>query len=112
VNISSYAGLRTVRGLGPYAAAKAAVISLTATAAMEWGGSGVRVNAVAPGWIRTNLNREIWQNAAAAEEWVRSSALGRFGEASEVADAVAFLVSPQSSYITGHTLVVDGGLTL
>jgi NAD(P)-dependent dehydrogenase (short-subunit alcohol dehydrogenase family) len=111
VSVSSYAALEGVPGLSAYSASKAAVIALTRTAAAEWGRSGIRVNAVAPGWIRTDLNRSIWQDPEAARERVAGSALGRFGEVTEVAEAVAFLAGSRSSYITGQTLVVDGGLT-
>ena len=110
VNISSIAGLASSPALAAYGAAKAALISLTTTAAAEWGPSGVRVNAVAPGWIKTDLNRFAWENPDAERSMVARAALGRWGDPSEIAEVVAFLVSERSSYITGQTIVVDGGL--
>lgn len=111
VNIASVAGVAASPGLSPYGAAKAALISLTKTAAAEWGGSGIRVNAVAPGWVKTDLNEFMWSNADAEKAMVARAALGRWGEAGEIAEVVAFLASHASSYLTGQTIVVDGGLT-
>lgn len=111
VNIASYAGVGAAPSLSAYGASKAALMSLTRTSAAEWGPAGVRVNALAPGWIKTELNRTIWENAE-AEQPVRGAALQRWGEAVEIAEFVAFLASPRSSYLTGQTIVVDGGLTL
>jgi NAD(P)-dependent dehydrogenase (short-subunit alcohol dehydrogenase family) len=111
VNIASYAGMGAAPTLAAYGAAKAGLISLTQTAAAEWGTAGIRVNAVAPGWIRTDMNRTVWENDEAARAFVAGTALQRWGEAEEVAEAVAFLASAASSYITGHTLLVDGGLS-
>lgn len=111
INIASVAGVAASPGLSPYGAAKAALISLTKTAAAEWGGSGIRVNAVAPGWVKTDLNEFMWSNADAEKAMVARAALGRWGEAGEIAEVVAFLASHASSYLTGQTIVVDGGLT-
>lgn len=112
VNISSYAGVGAAPALSAYGAAKAAVMSLTRSTAAEWGPAGVRVNAIAPGWIKTALNRAVWENPEAEEAFVKGAALQRWGEAEEIAECVAFLAGPKSSYLTGQTIVVDGGLTL
>ncbi|MGH3666564.1 MAG: SDR family NAD(P)-dependent oxidoreductase [Egibacteraceae bacterium] len=111
VNVASLAGLQGAPALAPYGAAKAALMSLTRTAATEWGHAGVRVNAVAPGWVRTELNRVAWENPETEQALIARAALGRWGEAPEVAEVVAFLASDRASYITGQTIVVDGGLT-
>lgn len=111
VNIASIAGVAASPGLAPYGAAKAALMSMTQTAAAEWGHAGIRVNAVAPGWVKTELNRFAWENPEAEAALVARAMLGRWGEATEVAEVVAFLASDRASYITGQTIVVDGGLT-
>lgn len=111
VNLASYAGLGAAPTLAAYGAAKAGLVSLTKTTAAEWGSGGVRVNAVAPGWIKTDMNRAIWENEEAERAFVAGAALQRWGTTEEVAEAVAYLAGPRSSYITGHTLVIDGGLS-
>ncbi len=111
VNIASVAGLASSPALAPYGAAKAGLLSLTRTAAAEWGHAGVRVNAVAPGWVKTELNRFAWENPDAERALVARALLGRWGEDTEIAEVVAFLASDRASYVTGQTIVVDGGLT-
>lgn len=111
VNNASLTGIRPTRGEGPYSAAKAGVINLTQTAAVELA-PAVRVNAVAPGMIHTPLTDIVVTNPewkAAAES---GTPLGRVGTAEEVAEVIAFLSSAAASYITGQTIVVDGGSVL
>lgn len=111
VNNASLTGIRPTRGEGPYSAAKAGVLNLTQTAAVELAPT-VRVNAVAPGMVHTPLTEIVVAN----DEW-RTAAesgtpLGRVGTAEEVAQVIAFLASDAASYVTGQTVVVDGGSVL
>ena len=110
VNISSVVGLTGNAGQANYAASKAGLIGLTRSLAKELAGRGVCVNAIAPGFISTDMTAGLdAQSAAALKE---SIPLARIGEPDEIAAAVEFLVGPGASYITGQTLVVDGGLSL
>ncbi len=106
VNVSSLAGQTGNAGQINYAAAKAGLIAMTKTLAMEIGPRGIRVNAVAPGLIET----EMIQKIPHLEEFKNRIPLRRFGTAQEVAKAIAFLCSDSASYITGHTLSINGGL--
>lgn len=106
VNISSLAGQTGNPGQFNYSASKAALIAMTKTLAMEVGSRGIRVNAVAPGLIETEMLSEIPQ----LEEMKKRIPLGRLGAAKEVAGAVSFLCSSDASYITGTTLSVNGGM--
>ena len=90
---------------------KAAVISLTQTLAMELGSSNIRVNAIAPGLVETQFARAIVQNPMLRDHVVKRTPLGRHGQAEEIAGAALYLLSADSSFTTGTTLVVDGGLT-
>jgi NAD(P)-dependent dehydrogenase (short-subunit alcohol dehydrogenase family) len=109
INVSSVAGLTAAPGLIPYGTAKAAVISVTKTLAAEWASSGVRVNALCPGWTATDLTRHLWDTPDGGRTTVASVPMGRWGRPEELAGPVVFLASDASSYMTGQTLVIDGG---
>jgi NAD(P)-dependent dehydrogenase (short-subunit alcohol dehydrogenase family) len=94
-----------------YAATKAGVIQLTRQAAVRGAPHGITANTVCPGVIRTAINRTVWADEETNEKFVALHPLGRLGETSDVAGAVAFLASPDAAWITGVTLPVDGGLT-
>ncbi|MGI6256707.1 MAG: 3-oxoacyl-ACP reductase FabG [Anaerovoracaceae bacterium] len=108
VNMASVSGLMGVAGQGNYCASKAAVIALTRTLSKEIAGKNVRVNAIAPGYIGTEMIENMTEKALKAVKG--KIPMGRVGTPEEVADSVLFLLSDSSAYITGHTLVVDGGL--
>ncbi len=91
---------------------KAAVISMTQTLAQELGGSGIRVNAIAPGLVETKFSAALLQNEEIVKHVTERAALGRHAQPDEIAGAALFLASPASSYVTGHVLVVDGGTTV
>ena len=111
INVASIAGLGGTPAVTPYGAAKAAVINLTKSVAMEWAPRGVRVNALCPGWTATDLNRALWENEDVSRQMTSTIPLGRWGRADEMAGAAVFLGSDASSYVTGQAIVVDGGLT-
>ncbi|HZB72994.1 MAG TPA: SDR family NAD(P)-dependent oxidoreductase [Acidimicrobiales bacterium] len=111
VNVSSLSGLRPTRGEAPYSAAKAGVVALTMSAALEYG-PGVRVNCVSPGFIRTPLTEVACADDATRGELEAATPLGRLGTAEEVAATIAFLCSDLAAYVTGANLVVDGGSAL
>jgi glucose 1-dehydrogenase len=109
VFITSKAGSRAVAGLSAYCVSKAATKMLTEAAALELAEHGITVNAVAPGTIETDLNRELLTDSRSRETLLWSILLDRPGQPQDVASAVAFLVSDEASFITGATLAVDGG---
>jgi NAD(P)-dependent dehydrogenase (short-subunit alcohol dehydrogenase family) len=112
VNTSSISATRPSAGETPYSAAKAGVMALTASAALEYG-SVIRVNAVAPGMIRTKLTRPLLEGLPdEVERYERTTPVGRIGEPEDIADVVLFLCSDLARFITGQTIVVDGGMTL
>ncbi|MEN3283642.1 MAG: hypothetical protein V7607_4782 [Solirubrobacteraceae bacterium] len=115
VNVSSLHGFATLDGFFPYAAAKSGLVGLTRSLALDYGPHGVRVNVVAPGFVRTRLVQESIDRAddrrAAEAAMVGGVALGRIGDPREIASVVRFLASEEASYVTGASLLVDGGLT-
>jgi 3-oxoacyl-[acyl-carrier protein] reductase len=108
VNMSSVVGVHGNAGQTNYAASKAGLIGLTKSLAKELGGRGIRVNAVAPGYISTELTDALPEPAR--EAILKSTPLGRLGTTDDVAHAVRFLVSDAAAFVTGHVLAVDGGL--
>jgi NAD(P)-dependent dehydrogenase (short-subunit alcohol dehydrogenase family) len=109
VALSSLNGVQPGNATGAYAAAKAGVIALVDVTALELGPRGIRVNAVAPGLVRTPATAVIWQVPGLLEGYVDNTFLGRHGEPADIAAAVAYLVSDDARYVTGTTLLVDGG---
>ncbi|TWP52273.1 SDR family oxidoreductase [Lentzea tibetensis] len=109
INIVSAAGLKAEPFMGLYSAAKAAMISATKTLARELGPQGIRVNAVAPGVINTDFSKLIVETPELHKAVIGKTALGRVGEADEVAGSVVWLASAAASYTTGSIIVVDGG---
>jgi NAD(P)-dependent dehydrogenase (short-subunit alcohol dehydrogenase family) len=108
INIASIGGLSVETSIGVYNATKAAMIHLTRTLAAELSPEGVRVNAIAPGLVKTDMARALWEPNEAA--MAKAIPVGRLGEPDDIASAAVFLASPAASWITGHTLVVDGGM--
>lgn len=112
VNISSVAGMTHVKTGSPYALTKAAINQLTKNLAVEWASEKIRVNAVAPWYIKTPLAEQVLQNEEYLNSVLDRTPLNRIGEAQEVATTVAFLCMQASSYITGQCLAVDGGFSV
>jgi 3-oxoacyl-[acyl-carrier protein] reductase len=108
VNMTSIVGVKGNAGQANYAASKAGIIGFTKSVALELGSRNIRCNSIAPGFIETEMTGEL--NEATVEEWKKSIPLKRGGEASEVANVCLFLGSDLSSYVTGQTIQVDGGL--
>jgi dehydrogenase/reductase SDR family protein 4 len=112
VNVSSIDGIRRGEGLGIYSISKAGVIMLTEVLAAELSQYNIRVNGVAPGLVRTRLSQALWQDEERHKKAIARIPLRRLGQPEDIASAIVFLASDAAQYITGHTLVVDGGLLL
>jgi NAD(P)-dependent dehydrogenase (short-subunit alcohol dehydrogenase family) len=112
VNVASVAGLRAAPMQGVYGMTKAAILSMTQTLAYELASSGVRVNAIAPGFVDTRFAAAIVQNPMLREQVVARTPMGRVAVPHEVAGAAVYLLSDAASYTTGHTMVIDGGMTI
>jgi NAD(P)-dependent dehydrogenase (short-subunit alcohol dehydrogenase family) len=112
VNIASQAGIVAIEERAAYGTSKAGLIHLTRILALEWAAAGIRVNAVAPTFVRTELTMSTLSRADWAAELLGRIPIGRFGEPSDVVGAVAFLLSDAASLITGHTITIDGGYTI
>jgi NAD(P)-dependent dehydrogenase (short-subunit alcohol dehydrogenase family) len=115
VNISSYVGLVGFAGASAYAASKAAILNLTRSMAIDHAPEGIRVNAVCPGSVDTDMIHAAWRQygdeKAAREKWAVKHPLGRIATPEEIARAILFLASDEASFITGAALPVDGGIT-
>jgi len=111
VNVASIAGLLAVSDRAAYNASKHGIVGLTRTLAAEWGGHGVRVNAVCPGWVKTEMDAADQANGTYNDADITQRVpMGRFATPDDVARAIAFLADPaESAFINGHTLIVDGG---
>ena len=112
VNNASVAGQTHLRTGAPYGMSKAAMIQLTRNLAVEWAGEGIRVNAVAPWYIRTPLADQVLKDPDYRQQVLERTPMGRVGEVEECARAIAFLCMPASAYITGQCLAVDGGFSV
>ena len=110
VIVSSIGGYRGSTNLGAYAITKAADLQLARNLACEWGPKNIRVNCIAPGLIRTDFARALWEDPANYKKRTRDTPLKRIGEPDEIAGAAVFLVSPAGSFMTGQSIVIDGGV--
>jgi 3-oxoacyl-[acyl-carrier protein] reductase len=110
VNVSSVVGVRGFKGVAAYSATKAALDGFTRSLSKELGSAGIRVNAVAPGFMETEMTSEL--TAPQKARIVRQTPLGRLGTVGDVSSVVKFLLSEESRFVTGQTIVVDGGLTV
>ena len=112
VIISSIAGLKGNKVIGTYGISKAAEMQLARNLALEWGGKNIRVNAIAPGIIRTDFARALWEDKERLARVESMAPLGRIGAVHEVAGIAVFLAAPAGAFITGQVIVADGGITI
>jgi len=111
INVSSIMGLvgNDLFPHLPYMATKGALVNMTRALALEWAARGVRVNAIAPSFFKTDFGQAMWRDPERVQLVEKNTPLGRFGEPEELAGGILYLASPASSMVTGHTLVIDGG---
>lgn len=110
--VSSIAGLKGDDGIGVYGISKAALAQLARNLAVEWGRHGIRANCIAPGLVRTDFARALWEDAEAYAKAVAHYPLGRIGEPDDIAGAAVFLAARSGRFVTGQTIVIDGGATI
>jgi NAD(P)-dependent dehydrogenase (short-subunit alcohol dehydrogenase family) len=111
INIASLNNDRPLKGVMPYAASKIAMSHMTRSLAMEWGSRGVRVNAIAPGFVITDLTKKLWSQPKMQEWGKTNTPLVRLGQPEDMIGAAIFLASPASAWMTGQTVFVDGGFS-
>ncbi|MCA9245507.1 MAG: SDR family oxidoreductase [Planctomycetales bacterium] len=111
INIASLNTDRPLKNVAPYAMSKSGMGAMTRALALEWGARGVRVNAIAPGFILTDLTTKLWADPTMRAWGERNTPLGRLGEPQDMVGAAIFLASPAAGFMTGQTLYVDGGFT-
>lgn len=112
VHVASVAGLVAAPAQGVYGMTKAAIVSMTKTMAYELAGNDIRVNAIAPGFIDTRFASAILKNEVLLDEVLKMTPMKRYGQPDEIAGGALYLASDSASYLTGHTLVIDGGMTI
>ena len=112
VIVSSIGGLRGSAQLGAYGISKAADMQLTRSLAVEWSPKGVRINCVAPGLVKTDFARALWEDSERLKRTVSTAPLRRIGEPNEIGSVIAFLASKASSFMTGTVVIADGGVTI
>ena len=110
--VSSIGGLKGSGVLGAYAISKAADMQLARNLAVEWGRHNVRINCIAPGLVKTDFARALWENPETLRHYEALTPLGRIGEPGDIGGIAAFLASPAAAFITGQTIVADGGVTI
>jgi len=110
--VSSIGGLKGTGVLGAYAISKAADMQLARNLAVEWGRHNVRINCIAPGLVKTDFARALWENPETLRRYETLTPLGRIGAPDDIGGIAAFLASPAASFITGQTIVADGGVTI
>jgi NAD(P)-dependent dehydrogenase (short-subunit alcohol dehydrogenase family) len=109
INLSSQVGLNPSPALGAYSISKAGIIMLTQQLALELASYNIRVNALAPGVVKTDFNKDLWKDPKVAKQTADSIPLGRLANPDDIAGSVLFLASEDSSYITGAVIRIDGG---
>jgi len=110
--VSSIGGLKGTGVLGAYAISKAADMQLARNLAVEWGRHNIRINCIAPGLVKTDFARALWENPETLRHYQTLTPLGRIGEPGDIGGIAAFLASPAAAFITGQTIVADGGVTI
>jgi len=112
INIASVGGIFVTPGLGPYCISKAAIIMMTRCLAVELGSHKIRVNCIAPGIIKTKFSEALWSNEKLMADYLKKMPLGKIGQPEEIARTALYLATEASGFMTGSTLIIDGGANL